>query len=94
LPSVPPAGGEGGAAVSSFGFASSLGAASAFGAGAVSFGGADLPDHRVHRHRLPLSVGDLQELPRRGGGDLGVDLVGGDLEEGLVTFHRVAHLLE
>ena len=37
---------------------------------------------------------DLGHVAGRRRGDLGVDLVGGDLEEGLVLLDLVAHLLE
>src|SRR5699024_3340060 len=49
--------------------------------------GADL-DGRV------LTGHDLLHRSGGGGGDLGVDLVGGDLEQGLVHFDGVADLFE
>ena len=51
-------------------------------------------DDRVDRHRLALVDLDLEKRPRDRGGDLGVDLVGRDLEDRLVALDRVADFLE
>src|SRR5262249_162118 len=46
------------------------------------------------RDRLALVDLDLEERPRDRGGDLGVHLVGRDLEDRLVPLDRVADLLQ
>jgi len=43
---------------------------------------------------LVLGDADLQQDAGCGGGDLGVDLVGGDLQQGLVGLDGVSHGLE
>ena len=48
--------------------------------------------HLVDGDGLPLLVADLQQRARGRAGDLGVDLVGRDLEQRLVALHLVAHL--
>src|SRR5699024_5681777 len=60
------------------------------GAGAVADDGEGRPD----LDGLVFPGDDLLEGAGQGGGDLGVDLVGGDLEEGLVDLDGVALLLE
>src|SRR5437762_11831160 len=51
-------------------------------------------DERLHGDGLPLLDLDLNELPRGGRRNLGVHLVGRDLEEPLVALYFVAELLE
>src|SRR5262249_16617197 len=53
---------------------------------------ADPADDLVHRHRRPGGVHDLEQHTRRRAGDLGVDLVGGDLEQRLIALDPVADL--
>ena len=48
---------------------------------------------RLHRDRLAFGHQDLGQHARGGRGNLGVDLVGRDLEDRLVPRDRVAHLL-
>ena len=48
----------------------------------------------VDRHGLPFADDDFHEHSRRGRRNFGVHLVGGDLENGLITLHAIAHLLE
>ena len=57
-------------------------------------GCADHAERRTDRDRLVLTGGDGQQHPGRGRRDLGVDLVGRDLDQGLVRAHLVADLLE
>ena len=49
----------------------------------------DPPDDGVHRHRFPLGNQDLHESPGEGGGHLGVHLVGGDVEQGIIPLDGV-----
>jgi hypothetical protein len=51
-------------------------------------------DDGVDRHGLALGHEDFEEGAGSRGWNLGVDLVGGDLEERLVALDRVAGLLE
>src|SRR5206468_3274750 len=51
-------------------------------------------DERLHRNGLPFLNLDLRQGAGRGRGDLGIDLVGRDLEQRLITFDDVADLLE
>ena len=63
----------------------------------AAFGLARLADHGQHRADLDglvLLRLDLQQHPGGGGGDLGVDLVGGDLQQRLVGLDGVTDLLE
>ena len=55
--------------------------------------GLDLRHDGLHRDRLALGHQDLRQHARRGRGNLGVHLVGADLEDRLVALDRVAHLL-
>ena len=55
---------------------------------------ADHGELGTHGHRLVLGDDDLGQYARGGRGDLGVDLVGGDLEQWLVGVDLVALLLE
>ena len=67
------------------------------GEGRSGNGGAgfvDDADNGVDLDGLALLVADLLEDSSGGGGDFGVDLVGGDLEERLVALDSVAGLLE
>ncbi len=57
-------------------------------------GRADHSQRRTHGDGLVLARGDGQQHTRGGCGDLGVDLVGRDLDEGLVCAHLLADLLE
>ena len=61
-------------------------------AGAVAVGG-DLGEHGADGHGVALGGVDLHDGAGGRGGDLGVDLVGRDLDEGLVLGDRVALLL-
>jgi hypothetical protein len=61
--------------------------------GRLSLGG-DARDDGVHRHGVAFLGEDLGEHARGRRGDLGVDFVGGDLEERLVAIDLVANLLE
>ena len=55
---------------------------------------ADAGEGRTHRDGLVLLNQDLLQRAGHRGRDLGVDLVGGDLEERLIDLDRVADLLE
>ena len=55
--------------------------------------GGDLGEHGSDAHGVALGDVDLDHGPAGGRGDLGVDLVGGDLDEGLVGLDRVPLLL-
>jgi hypothetical protein len=55
---------------------------------------ADDGEHAAHLDGLVLAGLDLQQGAGDRGGDLGVDLVGGDLEQRLVDLDRVADLLQ
>ena len=56
--------------------------------------GLDLGDHGLHRDRLAFLHQDLGQRAGRRRRDLGVHLVGGDLEDRLVPLHRLADLLD
>ena len=55
---------------------------------------ADAREHGADVDSLALRDEDLADDPGGGRRDLGVDLVGGDLEQGLVGLDVLAHLLE
>ena len=63
-------------------------------AAAASRRAADHRDDAVDRHRLPFLDLDLGQHARGRRRDLGVDLVGRDLEQRLVAIDRVADLLD
>ena len=50
--------------------------------------------HCAHIHRVPLRYAYLRQDTGSRGGDLRVDLVGGDFEEQLVALHPISDLLE
>ena len=54
----------------------------------------DLRDHRAHPHDLALAGVDLDQRALKRGGDLGVDLVGNDLDDRLVALHELALALQ
>lgn len=54
----------------------------------------DHPQDGADGDRLTLGRDDLSELPRRGRGNLDIDLVGGDLDERLALVDSVADSLE
>ena len=98
-------GGGGGAGVSCTGAGAAAGAGSASGAGAGSPAGAggrrrgcvgvaDDGDHGADVDRVTFLHADLGEHAGHGRRHLGVDLVGGHLEQGLVSGDGVADLLE
>src|SRR6267154_1218927 len=70
------------------------GAGSAAGAGAACGAGAGSGQLAADRNRDVLFGGDADQRARDRRRDLGVDLVGGNLDEGLVHVDRVADLLE
>ncbi len=55
--------------------------------------GTDHDQRRAHRHRVPFVHQDLEDRARCRRWDLGVDLVGGYLDEDLILGDRVAYLL-
>ena len=76
-------------------------ASSASGAGSSAAAGAAavavrfyLAEHSSHLNRLIGLGEDLYKRPGGWSGNLGVDLVGGDLDERLVRLHAVADLLQ
>ncbi len=56
--------------------------------------GFDPGHHGLDRDRLTLLHQNLRQHPRVGSRDLGIDLVGRDLEDRLVPLDRVSHLLD
>ena len=65
--------------------------------GPTTVGGGRVADHRevgADRHGVVLLDEDLLQRPCHRGRDLGVDLVGRDLEQRLVDLHAVAHTLQ
>ena len=64
------------------------------GGAAAGGAGADECEDGAHLDGVVLLRTDLQEGARHGGGDLGVDLVGGDLEQRLVDLDLVADGLQ
>ena len=54
----------------------------------------DASDDRLDRDRFPFLDDDLHEDPSVGCGDLGVDFVCRDLEDGFVALYLVADFLE
>jgi hypothetical protein len=72
-----------------------IGLADPRGRAPVARRGADgeLREHRSHRHRLVGLDEDLGDDAFGGGGHLGVDLVGRDVDDGLLGLDVVPHLL-
>jgi hypothetical protein len=64
------------------------------GGRSLTAGLVDDREFSAHRYRLVLGNDDPAQDPGHGRGDLGVDFVGGDLEQRLVRLHALTLLLE
>ena len=54
----------------------------------------DVGDDRAHLHCLPLLDHNLCQDPALGSWDLGIDLIGGDLQDWLIPLYGIADLLQ